>query len=253
MIKDGLEWLKEFFTNQAVVKPVKLDFPKTKRKTFYWDPQLKSVDELDDSPPDLRHTITTVESLVDWVKDCDIECSIFVGENKITVDQGIDRIITMPFRKTPLWELLEKLVDEPSLKQAEAIKLVRQEFGPFDVGQTTLAACRSLKISSDTESIQESQAARFGKSIVAATVGGDAMPDKLIIEAKPYQHSELTRTVEVFLSVDFNKAGCIRFEPNEAEMMEAIEDEVDAVYQSLSAKFANSETVFVYQGEYRVE
>lgn len=253
MFEKVLDWMKSHFTDQAKVKPEKLDFVRSKRKAWYWDPDTKTVQHLEDCPSDLRHTITTVGSLVDWVEYCKIECSIFVGENKITVDQGIDRIITMPFRKTPLWELLEKLVNEPSLKQAEAIKLVRQEFGPFDVGQKTLTACRSLRISSDTESVQESQAAKFGKSIVAATVGGDAMPDKLVITAKPYQHSENLQTVDVFLSVDFNKAGHIRFEPNEAQMMDAIEAEVHAVYGTLLSTLCDSETVFVYQGEYRVE
>ena len=253
MIKDGLEWLKEFFTDQERVKPTKLEFVKSKRKSFYWDPASKMVEELDDSEPDVRHRITSVQSLANYINDRKLPSNIFVGDANITVDQGLESIVTMPFRKTPLWLLLERLVKEPSLKQAEAIKLVRQEFAPFDVGQVALTACRSLRISSDTESIQESQAARFGKSVVAATVGGDSMPDKLVITAKPYQHSELTRTVDVFLSVDFNKAGCIRFEPNEAQLLDAIEAEVGAVYDSMLDSFVGNESVFVYQGEYRVE
>lgn len=253
MIKEAMEFLKEHFTDQAVVKPVKLDFPKLKRKSFFWDPAAKIVDEFDDDPLDKRHTLTSVRSLCEYVENQATKTNIFVGESKITADMGLENLATMPFRKTPLWLLLEKLVKEPSLKQAEAIKLVRQEFGPFDVGQVALTACRSLKISQDTESIQESQAARFGKSVMASTVNGENLPDKLIVVVPVYQHSRVEATIDVFLSVDFNKPGCIRFEPNEAEMIDAIENEVERVYSQLVDLFQGSETVNVYQGEYRVE
>lgn len=253
MIKDAMEFLKKHFTDQALIKPVKLDFPKVKRKAHYWDPKMGECQEIEDDPLDKRHTLTSIRSLCEYVGNQASKASIFVGENKITADMGLANIATMPFRKTPLWELLEKLVNEPSLKQAEAIKLVRQEFAPFDVGQVALTACRSLRISSDTESVQESQAAKFGKSVMASTVNGENLPDKLVVQAPVYQHSRNASTVHVFLSVDFNKPGCIRFEPNEAEMMDMIENEVQSVYSQLVDVFKDSETVNVYQGEYRVE
>lgn len=259
MIKDAMEWLKKHFTDQHSLVPSRLSFPKTKRKSFYWDPELRQVEELDDSPPDLRHTLTSVRSLIDYINNevdlANLEgpAKVFVGESQITADIGLENIATMPFRKTPLWLLLERLVKEPSLKQAEAIKLVRQEFGPFDVGQVALTACRSLRIQTDSESIQESQAAKFGKSVMASTVNGENLPDKLVVEANVYQHSRVGVPINVFLSVDFNKPGCIRFEPNEAEMQDAIEAEVANVYDQLVDAFKDSETVNVYQGEYRVE
>lgn len=256
MIKDAMEFLRDYFTDQRSIRPTRLDFPKLKRRSFYWDPSLKEVGELDDSPPDLRHTLTSVRSLCEYVENSAQEMSlsnIFVGENKITADMGLENIASMPFRKTPLWLLLERLVKEPSLKQAEAIKLVRQEFGPFDVGQVALTACRALRIATDTESIQESQAAKFGKSVMASTVNGENLPDRLVVVVPVYQHSRFEATINVFLSVDFNKPGCIRFEPNEAEMMDAIENEVEHVYSQLVDVFKGSETVNVYQGEYRVE
>jgi hypothetical protein len=253
IISDAFQWFRDFFTDQAKVVPTELDFVKAKRKSWYWDPDTKTVQSIDDCELDLRHEVSSVESLCDFITDNSRPTLVFVGENKITADMGIDCIITMPFQKTPLWRLLERLAAGPSLKQADAIKLVRQEFGPFDVGQKTLTACRSLRIATDTESIQESQAAKFGKSVFASTIGGDAMPDKMVIAAKPYQHSQSARNVDVFLSVDFNRPGHIRFEPNESQMLDAITDEVYHVYNSLNEAFDASKQVFVYQGEYRVQ
>lgn len=251
MIKDALEWCKEFFTEQSALAPVTVNFPNVKRTSHYWDPDSRLLVNMDDSPLDERHVLGSEQSLIDYIRNTNEGGSVWVGESKITVDLGIDRLLTMPFNKTPLWLLLEKLVKQPSLPQAEAIKLLRQEFADFDTSQKALACCRSLRIATDTESIQESQAAKFGKSIVASTVGGDSMPDKLKIGVPVYRHSESTTNIDVFLSVDFNKAGCIRFEPNEAQMLKALDLEVFEVFDRLTMKLVDSK-VNVYQGDHKV-
>jgi hypothetical protein len=264
MIEKTLDWMKGFFTDQSKMAPVELEFAREKRVKRYWDPATRKVVEINRERPDNAHEFLSLDSLANYVLGIAEDGSrtnhpvnVWVGDNEVTVEcleNDPKDIVCLRFEHTPLFKLLLDLVKRPSLPQQQAIKLLRQQFAPFDVGQKAITTARSLKIhtTDDDERDHSALAARVGKSVVQQAVGAEHLPDRLVVLTPVFTTSSDQCTVDVFLSVDFANRGCILFEPNEQQLHDAVAAERLSTFNHLSKLCEDTENVHIYEGKYHV-
>jgi hypothetical protein len=220
--------------------------------------------EINRERPDNAHEFLSLDSLANYLigiaedgSRTNHPVNVWVGDNEVTVEcleNDPKDIVRLRFEHTPLFNLLRDLVKKPSLSQQQSIKLLRQQFAPFDVGQRAITTARSLKIhtTDDDERDQSALAARVGKSVLQQAVGAENMPDRLEVKAPVFTTSASECTVHVFLSVDFVNRGCILFEPNEQQLHDAIAAERLLTFNKLSNLCEDVENVHIYEGKYHV-
>lgn len=265
MIKEFFESVRTFCTDQSAVVPKLLaDFRSDHRTLWYWNPQDKTVNSLEVSPPDKRHKLLTTMDVVAYVNRLIVTADvthvspvIWVGNGKITIEttEGEHRdLLSMEFKKSPLFTLLERLHAKPSVSQQDAIRLLRQQFAAFDSGAKALTAARSLRITKldAIESDQSHLANRIGKSIQQDAAGAGELPEYLDVSVAVFLGSNTPKaTIRVWLSIDFSNPGCLRFEPDETALEAAILDERAAIAEELQSGIDNA-LVAIYEGEYCV-
>ncbi len=260
MLKEFFESVRGFVTDQARVTPTIVEgIAPSKRKKAVWNPHSKSIELFERERPDNQHSFLDLDSVVRYVSrmsDKD-ETNIWVHNSGVTVEcreNDPKDVVSMTFTYSPMFVRLQNLVKAPSLKQPEAIKLLRQQFADFDPSAKALAAVRSLKIhtTSDDESDQSALAARIGKSVMQQAVGADALPDRIVVKTPVYVTSTTVHDIDVFLAVDFRTSASVLFEPNESMMQTALDTERKRVADYFSEQFKSVLGVNVYQGGYSV-
>lgn len=262
MLEKSLTWLRDYFTDQAKVTPQVLEsFKPGKRKRLLWDPSAKKLTTLEMDRPDNTHVLHGVDSLIAYVNNLKSEArtNIWVGVERVTVEvveNDPKDVLTMPFRFHPTFETLRELVIHASLPQQEAIKLLRQRFAEFDPGATALTAIRNLKISTqdDFTTEQGHTAARLGKSLVQEAVGAGNLPESIEIRTPVFIKTGTVdvRTIRVWLSIDFANRGYVKFEPDEAQMEDAIiREKMELI--GIIVDGTQGRPVAVYDGEYGVQ
>lgn len=261
MLKDGLGWLREFFTDQSRVVPTLInDISPSKRKRYVWDPAKKEMVLVERERPDNAHVFRSVESLTNWInnqRETSHRTNVWVGESSITIECVEDNpkdVLTLPLRFHPLYQLLRQMGLTCSHPQNAAIKLMRQQFAPFDAAGRMLNAIRNLKISTtdNFEAEASNVTAKLGRSVVQQAAGAGDLPECLnIITPVYYVSSAVPHTIRVWTSIDFDKRGNIIFEPDSAAMEEACLAERMAIVAEIAEK-TTARDCKVYEGEYKV-
>jgi hypothetical protein len=264
MLKELFESVKTFCTDQAKVSPVIMEgLSPSKRKKLVWNPESRTIDEIERDRPDNAHKLLSLDSVIDYVKtaclraDCETRTNIWIGPQRITVECTENEpgdIVSMDLTYSPLFRLLTTLRASPSKPQAEAVKLLRQQLSPFDGGAKALTAARNLKISTGTdyESEQSHVAGRIGKSVMQSAAGAAELPEYIDVKTPVYlKTGASSRLVRLWLAIDFAKQGHIMLEPDDAQMEEAMLLERAEILGYLSAALSDV-AVAIYEGEYCV-
>ena len=261
MIKEALAWLKEHLTDQAKVVPTIIEgVSPGPRKKWVWDPAEHKMVLLERDPPELRHVLQSIHSVIQWINNQDHKerTNVWVSESAITVecmeDQPYD-ILTLPMKHNPLFALLKRMGESYSFPQHEAVKLLRQQFAPFDTAGKTLTAVRNLKISTTDNFEAESSnvTAKLGRSVVQQAAGAGELPEYIDVKTTVYHASQAeVQTIRVWTSLDFVKRGNIIFEPDTAKMEEAALIERLAIIHQIIDGVDGERDCKVYEGEYKV-
>lgn len=261
ILSDGFEWLREFFTDQSEVMPKVIDgISPGSRKKLLWHPAKKEIVQLERDLPELRHVLQSIHSVIQWINNQDHKerTNVWVSESAITVecmeDQPYD-ILTLPMKHNPLFALLKRMGESYSYPQHEAVKLLRQQFAPFDTAGKTLTAVRNLKISTTDNFEAESSnvTAKLGRSVVQQAAGAGELPEYIDVKTTVYHASQAeVQTIRVWTSLDFVKRGNIIFEPDTAKMEEAALIERLAIIQQIIDGVDGERDCKVYEGEYKV-
>jgi hypothetical protein len=259
MLKEFFDRLVQFATDQAKVVPSQLGWAPDSRTVLYWDPQQKKVVTMAQQPPWDRHKLLCVSDVTEYIKALPASNMpvLWIGERVITVEPNESDhtdLVTMPMRYSPLWKLLIELLEMKSVPQERAIRIIRQDFAPWDLGSAALTAVRNLKIARSGEDVSEQShvAHRLSKSVMQDAAGASQLPEYLDIEANVWSGiGGMQSTIRVWLSIDFAKPGNIRFEPDATAMEAAVLSQRDG----LATYFADSlyaTKAKIYQGEYVV-
>jgi hypothetical protein len=261
MIKDALAWLKEHLTDQAKVVPTIIEgVSPSSRKKYVWDPAELKMVLLERDPPELRHVLHSVHSLIAWINNQShsARTHVWVGEAAITVEciEGEPQdILTLPMKHNPLFALLKRMGESCSYPQHEAVKLLRQQFSPFDTAGKTLTAIRNLKISTtdNFEAETSNVTAKLGRSVVQQAAGAGDLPEYIDVKTTVYHASQAeVQTIRVWTSLDFVKRGNIIFEPDTAKMEEAALNERLEIIEQIITGVDTERDCKVYEGEYKV-
>jgi hypothetical protein len=257
MLKEIFEAARDFFEQHREQTPTRIEFLDEKRTRFYWNPETKRVESKVCSRPDAKHKLLTIASVIDYVEGRNHSTTIWVGKKAITVELIENEpgdILTLDLSTTTLFQRLESLVVRPSITQADAIRLLRQQLSPSDPGSRALTAARSMKLSrsTETESEQTHVTDRIGKSIRQVASGAGELPEYLDVPVTVYEASQQQNlcTVRVWLSVDFKNEGCFLFEPDADQMEQATKAEREAMIEQL--RMLPAEYVSIYEGVYCV-
>lgn len=260
MIKEALAWLKEHLTDQAKVLPKRLDDVfVSSRSTYVWDPAAQKMELIERAPPELRHVLHSVHSLIAWINNQSHteRTHVWVGEASITVEcmEGrVEGILTLPMKHNPLYALLKRMGESCSYPQHEAVKLLRQQFSPFDTAGKTLTAIRNLKIATTDsyEAETSNVTAKLGRSVVQQAAGAGDLPEYIDVKTTVYHASQAeVQTIRVWTSLDFVKRGNIIFEPDTAKMEEAALNERLAIIEQIIEGVDTERDCKVYEGEYK--
>lgn len=257
-MKEVFEWIKNRFTDEARVVPCVIEgISPSKRKKLVWHPQKKDLIELERERPDNNHKLLSIEAVIQYVQKHPAKTNVWVGPDKITVEcveNDPKDFAFHPFVFSPLFKVLQELLNRPSVSQAEGIKLLRQQFSPFDPGAKALNVARNLKIATveDYESEQSNITARLGKSVMASASGATELPEYLNVKTQVYLKGGATGyAVRVWMSVDLLKRGNLIFEPDKAQMEEAMLLERTEIVGILTDALKGTD-VSIYEGEYCV-
>lgn len=261
MLKDLFVSLKEHLTDQAKVLPVPIEgLSPSKRKKLVWNPESKKLETIERDRPDNKHVFGGVDSVVGYINNQKEKhrTNVWVGAESVTIEvkeNDPKDILKMPLKYHPFFAKLKSFGTKASIPQAEAIKLLRQQFSSFDPKSAALTAVRNLKISTNDnfESDQSHVAARLGKSVVQAAAGAGDLPEFLDIKTLVYLKggSVATKLIRVWLSIDFSNRGHIVFEPDQAQMEEAALVERLEIMAAIEEGIKDRE-VAIYDGEYSV-
>jgi hypothetical protein len=259
MFSDLFKVLRDHFTDQSKLVPVELKLGHSKREKLWYDMRTGEMELVHVERPDNAHVLQSLEAFCQYVFDhsaADSVSIVWVGNNKATfevIENDPKDFASIQFLYAPLFCKLQELAKVPSIPQAEAIRLLRQQFAPFDVGSKALTIARNLRIatSEEYESEQTNITARIGKSVMASAAGATDLPEFLTVTTPVYlTRPDVVFPVRVWLSVDTSKKGNLVFEPDGTELNQAIESSRQETQQFMRAKFG--EFVRVYEGEYRV-
>lgn len=260
MLKELFDTIVEHCTKNAMIQPKPLDPSLQVKKdvVLYWNPESGKVDSVDKSLTDARHNLLSLESLISYTESHSEDTNVWVGDSSVVVEvvEHSERdVVRMQLNYTPLFNRLRTLRGNPSVLQADAIRLLRQDFAPFDVSQKALTVARNLKIATveDYESEQTNTTARLGKSVVSTASGATDLPEYLDVKTQVYLSSGVVAyPIRVWMSVDTNKRGVLLFEPDAAAMEEAQLLARSEIFGSLVTAFKDNNQVRVYEGEYCV-
>jgi hypothetical protein len=261
MIKEALGWMREHFTDQARVIPTIIEgISPSKRKKYVWDPAKEELVLMERDRPDNNHVLTSVSSLIAWINNQSDEhrTNVWVGDTCVTVEcieNDPKDILTLPLRFHPLYTLLKQMGESWSATQQMSIKLLRQQFAPFDPAGKTLNAIRNLKISTtdNYEAEASNVTAKLGRSVVQQAAGAGELPEYLDIKTPVYYVGDCDpQPIRVWTSIDFVKRGNIVFEPDTAAMEEACLRERIAIVAQITEGTESDRECHVYEGEYKV-
>lgn len=272
MLAEFVEYLFELFKDQKAVElgatpaPLPADLQTDKRLKRFWDPHAKVIGDFAVAPPDRRHTVNTLNALIDFVSywrdaDSDKAITIWVGASKIVAvlnDEDRRDLVTLPLVKTPLWLLLDRLVAKPLQTQAEAIRLLRQDLHEFDPGEKALLSSRNMKLTrtENNESTTNPGNSRMSRSILQEAAGAKDFPETLKVSAWPYLGVIPTKdgtpyegyALLLWLEIDFDNMG-IRFEPEASAMVDAINREQLRLVEQLEESTGDIDGVHVFAGD----
>jgi hypothetical protein len=258
VLKEAINWLREHFTDQAKVVPVVIEgISPSKRKKLVWHPEKKDLIELERERPDNAHKLRSIEAVIQYVLKHPAKTNVWVGPDKITVEcveNNPKDFAFHPFVFNPLFKVLQELNNRPSLPQAQGIKLLRQQLSPFDPGAKALTVARNLKIATveDYESEQSNITARLGKSVMASASGATDLPEYLNVTTQVYLKGGATGyPIRVWMSVDLASKGNLLFEPDKAQLEEAMLLERTEIVGILTDALKGTD-VAIYEGEYCV-
>lgn len=262
MIEKTFAWLRDHFTDQSKISPhVVESLAPAKRSKYIWNPVSKELTRIDRDRPDNAHVLYGVDSLIQYINNLqsDARTNVWVGSDQITVEVIEDSpkdVLTMPFKFHPTFAKLRELAAKPSIPQSEAIKLLRQQFSDFDIGSKAITAVRNLKITKQDEfnTDQSHTASRLGKSLVQTAMGAETLPESLTIKTPVFLKTGNVqiRSIRVWLSIDFERSGNVKFEPDEAEMEDAtILEKIELI--GIISDGVQQHNLAVYDGEYKVE
>lgn len=258
MLAEFFKTLVAYFTDQTKVGPVVIPVAESKRHIAYYNPATKEIKTVVRDRANARHELLTIEALVAFVQGAaNVRSFIWVGNEKITVelDQHSEAdILTHKLRLAPLFEQLQRLANNPSLTQAEAVQLLRVWLREFDNGAAALAAVRSLKLTrgETVEADLHHDTARIGKSILQSAAGGAKLPEFIDVPTLVFQTNEATaQCIRVWLQIEFETSRLV-FLPDAQDMQKAIDNARIELIEELKGEFDDSR-VTVLEGVYRVE
>lgn len=236
------------------------------RAVRYWNHVEKKVGSFERETAIRKAKVTTLDSLLAFVRyqkaSDNASMTIWVDRFVITVvcddDDRRDRV-TLSLESTPLWKVLNNLSSQPLVAQQAAILLLRQEFAPFDVNALAISAVKNLKLkrTEDTESTANPGNVRMSRSIHQEAAGGQILPESLGIRVWPFtgvipETDEGTPAdgypILVWLDIDFDKLA-IRFDPDKAAMVQALELEQARLVEQLRESTADLQGVHIFAGD----
>lgn len=267
MLDKLFQELVQHFTKQENVGPTRLPWTTDSKTVLFWDPNQKDVRQTSLTPPDTRHKLLTVNDVIALAMQLDKKTEefqvIWVSDDKIVLEYstGSDgNLAVMDLKKTPFYEKLEELEEDPSLSQFDAIRFVRQFLHDFAGGDVALNQIRNLRITKkeEFESKQAPTTNRLSKSVQQDAAGAGELPEYIDAEVLVFEGTDPVSidlyeipVIRLWLSIDF-ETGNILFEPDVFSLRHAINAERTRIKTRIATALKETETL-VYEGEYQLK